>query len=98
MGDAKQKGKGRPKPPVDEGAWKRPLFNASDYIYGQTTLAFENLHLDSGHDAGNPRPLDPKHVEELADALLANPPKELWLTTWENRGVSPSFTGRLLLI
>jgi hypothetical protein len=77
-------GKKRP----DEGAWKRPLFNASEYIYQQGTLTYDNLFLDLYGEAGNPRPLDHGHVQELADALLANPPKEINLTTWENRGVS----------
>ena len=72
---------------MDDGSWRKPIFNASDYIYQQGTLTYENLYLDMYGDAGNPRPIDHRHVQELATALLANPPKDITLTTWENRGM-----------
>ena len=87
-GDAGKHGKAKKaaKKPEDDTAWRRPQFNASEYIVSTALLPHEVPSVDP-EEAGNPRPVVPEHVQALVDSFLANPPTHITLTTWENRGV-----------
>lgn len=80
-------GKAKPKPAAGEGGdGSGGGFDVGPWISGIQMMAAEDVFVDDG-SAGNPRAVNAKHVQDIIDELTENPPQEINLTTWCNRGV-----------
>lgn len=91
MSDAKAaKSKGAKAKPAATGQSVQATFNLEQYVKETKNIYWEQLCVDTEGKAGNPRAVNQAHVDELVTEMEANPPLELQLTTWEDRGTSLS--------
>jgi hypothetical protein len=66
----------------------QPRLTVSDYIQEELSVDAENVILDDNLEFGQIRSVDPRHVVELAAAMIQNPPDIIDLTTWMHPGTS----------
>ena len=60
--------------------------NVGDYLLDVAELEYEKLVLDTTRTHGQIRSIDEGHVQQLARAMLDNPPIKLTVTTWASQG------------